>query len=150
MRIRGTRFGRTIVVLAVTVALAASACTSVASAPVVSGAWVRMPAAPGQPTAAYLVLTNGTGRDDTLLSASSPAAGKVEIHQTTTSNGMTGMQPVDRVVLPAGASLEFAPGGMHLMVMDVSQPLAVGGKFELDLVFERAGKVVIQADVRGN
>jgi copper(I)-binding protein len=143
----------------VLISLALASCSSSAStpaagassakAPTVSDAWVRPSTGTGDPVAAYLVITNETGRDDALLGASSPAASSVEIHRTSTDmNGMTGMKPVARVDVPAGSTVKLAPGETHLMLMGLSQPLQAGGKIELDLLFERAGKVVVQAEVR--
>jgi copper(I)-binding protein len=50
--------------------------------------------------------------------------------------------------VPAGGTVTLAPGGYHLMIMGLTKTLEVGGKLELDLVFEHAGKVVVQAEVR--
>ena len=115
----------------------------------VSGAWVRAAATTGAPTAAYLVIANPGGQADALLSVSTPAAGAVEIHQTSTDmNGMTDMAAIARLEIPAGGIVRLAPGGFHLMVAALRSPLAAGGTVELDLVFEHAGRVVVQADVR--
>jgi copper(I)-binding protein len=127
-----------------------TACTPSPGAVQVSGAWVRAAASVDGPTGGYFVVTNASGADDVLLSASSPAAGMVEMHQTTTSGGMTGMQPVARVLVPRGGTVEFKPGGYHLMLMRLSAPLPAGTKVELTLTFQRAGSVVVQADVRAN
>jgi copper(I)-binding protein len=134
------------------VALAA-ACSSGSGSPstgalTIGGAWAR-PAAMGQTGAAYLVISAPAGAADALLSASSPDAASVEIHRSSmSSDGMMGMSPVDRVEIPAGGSVTFAPGGYHLMLMGLTRPLDVGGKLELHLVFEKAGSVVVQAEVR--
>jgi copper(I)-binding protein len=117
--------------------------------PTISAAWVRPAMGADQPAAAYLVITNFAGQADALLSASSPAAGSVELHQTSTdTTGMSGMHPVARLDVPAGGSVTLEPGGYHLMIRGLSKPLEVGTTLELDLVFERAGKVVVQAEVR--
>jgi copper(I)-binding protein len=135
--------------LAVAVILAlVTACTAPEGSLQVSGAWVRAAASVNGPTGGYFVVANAAGADDALVAASSPAAGMVEMHETTTSGGMTGMQPVARVVVPGGGTVEFKPGGYHLMLMRLSAPLQAGTKVELALTFERAGRVVVQADVR--
>jgi hypothetical protein len=114
----------------------------------ISGAWAR-PAAAGGQSAAYLTMTNTSGTMDALLSATSPAAGKVELHETSIDgSGMTGMHPVARVDVPAGQAVELKPGSYHLMLMGLTGELAVGKTIELDLVFEKAGKVVVQAEIR--
>jgi copper(I)-binding protein len=128
--------------------VAVGACSGAASVPTIAGAWAR-PAPVGGDTAAYLTITTGAGQADALLSASSPGAGTVQVHEVSTdASGMTGMHPIDRLDIPAGATVKLEPGGHHLMVMGVTSELAVGGKLELDLVFEHAGKVVVQAEIR--
>jgi hypothetical protein len=133
----------------VAVSLAACSSGGAAAAPTISDAWVRPPAGMDKPAAAYMVITNSAGQADALLSVSTPAASSVEIHETSTdASGMTGMHPIARLDVPAGGTVKLAPGGYHLMIMGLTTPLEVGGKLELDLVFEHAGKVVVQAEVR--
>lgn len=140
---------RLILVLVSVVAASVVACSPGAAAPTVSGAWVRPPMGTDQAAAGYMVIANSSGQADALLSASSPSASSVEIHQTSTDmSGMTGMQPIARLDVPAGGTVKLEPGGYHLMIMGLAKPLAVGDKLELDLVFEHAGKVVVQAEVR--
>ncbi len=124
------------------------ACAS-PGAPVVSGAWVRAPMGADAPAAAYFVITNGTGQDDALTAVSSPAASSAQIHKTESDmGGMTGMTPVARVDVKAGSTLTFAPGGFHVMLMGLHGSMNVGDRIELDLTFEHAGRVVVQAEVR--
>jgi copper(I)-binding protein len=124
-----------------------SGCSS--GAPTVAGQWVRLPAAADQ-TAAYMTITNPGSSADALLGASSPAAGKVELHQSTTdASGMTSMMPVERLEIPPGGSVELKPGGYHLMMMGLTAPLEVGAKVRIDLVFEKAGTVTTTAEVKG-
>ena len=133
-----------LLILAAAIVLAACSNT----APTVSGAWVR-PAAAGGASAAYFTVTAPSGTADALVSATSPAAGMVMLHETTTDDtGMTGMDDMARVDIPAGASVAFAPGGRHLMLTDLTGPLVPGATIELDLVFEHAGVVAVKAEVR--
>jgi periplasmic copper chaperone A len=130
-------------------ALVVAGCSTAAPKLTVSGAWVRSVAAADQPTAAYLVISNGSGQPDALMGASSPDAATVQLHETTTdSSGMTGMQHVDKLAIPAEGEVTLMPGGHHLMIMGLSRPLTAGGTLELDLVFEKAGKVAVMAEVR--
>ena len=125
------------------------AVDSRAATPTISDAWVRPSTGTSEPVAAYMVITNGMGTDDALIAASSPAASSVELHETTTdTSGMTGMKPLARLDVPAGSTVRLAPGGVHLMAMGVTQPLKVGDTLELDLTFEHAGRVPVQAEVR--
>jgi hypothetical protein len=127
-------------------AIALAACSN--GAPAVRDAWVR-PAAVDGVSAAYFTVTAPSGPGDALVSATSPAAGMVMLHETATDDtGMTGMDEMARVDIPAGASVAFAPGGRHLMLTDLTGPLVPGAIIELDLVFEHAGVVVVKAEVR--
>ena len=128
-------------------AIALVACSGSAM-PTIVRAWAR-PGADGAQTAAYFTVKGAAGQADALLSASSPDAEAVELHEATTdASGMMGMRPIDHLDIPAGEAIELKPGGFHLMVMGLTRELAVGGTLELDLVFERAGKVVVQAEIR--
>ncbi len=133
---------------AVAALVVVAGCSSAATAPTIAQAWAR-PAPAGGNTAAYLTITGATGQADALLSASSPGADMVQVHEVSTdTSGMTGMHPIDRLDIPAGATVTLEPGGYHLMIMGLKSELAVGGTLELDLVFEHAGKVVVQAEIR--
>jgi copper(I)-binding protein len=86
------------------------------AAPVsVTCAWARASLPHQDATAAYMTLNSAAG--DTLNGAESGAAGMVMLHQTTTTGGMSDMSDMDSLVLPAGKSVSFAPGGMHIMVI---------------------------------
>lgn len=128
-----------------------AACSSAGSsgaAITIGDPWARAAAAGGQ-SAAYFTMTNTSSTADALLSASSPAAGMVEVHETTVDgSGMSAMHPVDRVDVPAGESVVLKPGSYHVMLMGLTSELPVGKTIQLDLVFERAGKVVVQAEIR--
>ncbi len=142
---------RLIRILALTGAIAIAAallgaCSS--GGPTVADPWIRLPAATDQ-TAAYMTITNPGSSPDALLSASSPAAMSVQLHQSTTdASGMTAMSPVDRLEIPAGGTVELKPGGYHLMMMGLQSQLTVGSKVDIELVFEKAGKVKVTAEVR--
>jgi hypothetical protein len=135
-------------VAAVAIVACGSGAASPAAAPSIKDAWARPGAAGGQ-SAAYLTITSTSGAADALLSATSPSASKVELHETTTDGaGMMGMHPVARLGIPAGGSVQLKPGSYHLMLMGLTGDLAAGKSIQLDLVFERAGKVVVTAEIR--
>jgi copper(I)-binding protein len=136
--------------LAVAVGAAAllAACSGSVAKPQVSDAWAR-PGTASAESAAYLAITAPSGQGDALLSASSPAANMVQLHEVSTdAAGMTGMHHIERLDIPAGETVRLEPGGYHLMLMGLTAELAVGGTIELTLVFERAGSVVVQAEIR--
>lgn len=104
--------------------------------------------APGITAAGYLRIVNAGG-DDRLLSAESPRAKRVEIHEMRTDGGMMRMRALsDGLPVPAGKTVELAPGGLHLMLLDPPTALAAGESVPLTLVFQRAGRVSTTLDVR--
>ncbi len=115
----------------------------------VTGAWVRTGQA-GAMTAAYFTLQNTGTAEDALVSVTA-SVGMATMHETTTdASGMTGMQPVETVVIPAGGSVSFEPGGYHVMIMGLSADLKAGDKVELKLVFKNAAPVDVTAEVRAS
>lgn len=97
---------------------------------------------------AYMRIINGTAADDALVGASSPAAAVVELHETTAdSEGTMSMAPVDSIPVVAGGEALLEPGGYHLMLVDLVEPLVEGGTIELTLEFETAGSVTAVAQV---
>ena len=134
-------------------ALIIAACASGTASPsggiTVSDAWVR--AVPGgtADTAAYMTITNSAGSADRLTMVTSPGIGSLEMMSSTTdSSGMSGMNMVDGIDIPAGGTVSLAPGGLHIMVIDMSGPLNVGDQLELNLTFEKGGTVKVMAEVR--
>ena len=98
---------------------------------------------PQRPGAAYARIMNMGGEDDRLIGASSPAAGRVELHTHLMENGVARMRPIESVDVPAGGAAELKPGGHHIMMFDLAKPLKEGDEFPLTLTFEKAGAVEI-------
>ena len=98
----------------------------------------------------YFTLKNDTRKSDRLLKISSPVASKVQVHRTEILDGIARMREVAVLHVDAGQTLEFAPNGMHVMLMGLKKPLVEGQKFDLELLFEVAGprqiKVVVRKD----
>lgn len=109
--------------------------------------WTRA-AAQGGVGGAFMILKNSGAAADRLVSVSTPVAGKVEIHQTTREGDVTRMRPVAGIEVPAGGTVTLAPGGLHVMMMGLTRPLAVGERVPLTLTFERAGAVQVEAQVQ--
>jgi copper(I)-binding protein len=128
-------------------ALLACALGSAQAQPVqVTGAWARA-TAPGQNTGvAYLTITSREA--DRLVALSSPDAAMAMLHATTQTGGMSGMEDMDSVAVPAGGTVRLAPRGMHVMLMDLKHPLAAGSQIGLDLHFAKAGAVHVQVPVQ--
>ena len=143
------------IVIAFVLVYLVAACSSPAAmsspgttAPTVSGAWVRPPMGADRPAAGYMTIIGGDGAD-ALLGASSPVSMDVQVHETTHSADGMGMQQVDRIDIPAAATVMLEPGGYHIMLMMPDpEGLTVGGNVEITLTFENAGEVVISAEVK--
>ncbi|MCE2998475.1 MAG: copper chaperone PCu(A)C [Betaproteobacteria bacterium] len=125
---------------------------SVAQAQEVSvrDAWVRGTVKGQSATGAFMELNARTNAR--LVGASSPVAKVVEVHNMTMENGVMKMFAVEAVDLPAGKPVRLAPGGFHVMLMELHKPLSAGDKVPLRLTFELANKqrenVDLQVDVR--
>lgn len=115
----------------------------------IRGAWVRR-APPGEGTtaAAYITIHNRTGASDELLSVTSDAADRVEVHETRWMSGMAMMEPVARLTVPPHATIAMKPGGIHLMLLGLRRVLEPGGRVTLELVFRQAGAMTVRAEVR--
>lgn len=98
---------------------------------------------PGQAVAGgYLTVENGGSADDRLVSVASPVADHVEIHEMTMENDVMKMRQLkDGVALPAGQTVEFKPGGFHVMFMGVKTPVRTGESVKVTFTFEKSGSV---------
>jgi copper(I)-binding protein len=106
--------------------------------------WTRE-TAPGQSVAGgYMTITNEGSSDDRLLGASSPAAARVQLHSMTMEGSIMKMRPVSGgLPVSAGGTETLAPGGLHLMLTGLRQPLVSGGMVPVTLRFAKAGSVAI-------
>lgn len=96
--------------------------------------YVRLAAAPGRPAAAYFTLHGGPA-DTTLISIHSEFAIRTEMHRSMTHGGMAMMKPLDHVTLPAGGTVAFNPGGMHVMLFDMNPSVKPGKTTTLQFTF---------------
>ena len=128
--------------------LATSACGGSSGELNIQDAWVR-PARAGENGAAYFVITNGTTADDTLLSITSEIASATEVHMSMgDANGVMSMQMQESVTLTARDKVEFKPGGLHVMFVNLTRDLKVGDTIPLVLNFENAGSLTIDVPVK--
>lgn len=97
--------------------------------------------------AAYLTIRNQSAQDDVLISVESAAAESVEIHEHVHRNGLMKMQKIDALLVKAGSDVPFAPGGYHLMLMGLHQPLKAGERFPVTLHFKAAGDMQVDVEV---
>jgi copper(I)-binding protein len=97
--------------------------------------------------AGFLKITNGGRKADALVAVSSPAAARVEIHETRMDGGVMRMRSIARLELPAGRSVVAAPGGLHLMLIGLKSPLKAGERVKATLQFERSGSIEVEFHV---
>lgn len=109
--------------------------------------WTRA-AAQGGVGGAFMTLKNAGAAADKLVSVTTPVAGKVELHQSSREGDVMRMRPVTGIEVPAGGSVTLAPGGLHVMMMGLTRPLAPGERVPLTLTFEKAGAVQVEAAVQ--
>jgi len=131
-------------------ALSVPALAAPARAPAVSAeaAWTR-PAQTGMNGVGFMTLVNTGSRPVTLVSARTEVARTVEIHRSTMTDGVMSMRRQDAgVEIPAGARVDFAPGGLHFMLLGLKQPLAAGQKIPVTLVFDQGRQLTVQLAVR--
>ena len=145
-------------ILSLLLVLSVAACGSAASKTTqpaggfvtIGGAWARA-AQSGGTSAAYMTITNGTLSDDTLTGVSTPAAASASLHETMAgASGMTGMQPVDGIRIPAGGTVTLEPGGYHVMLEGLTGDLVAGQVGRLTLTFKGAGSIEVSAEVRAS
>ncbi|MDP1778007.1 MAG: copper chaperone PCu(A)C [Brevundimonas sp.] len=112
----------------------------------VAGAVCRPTPVGRQMTGCYLTLTTATA--DRLVSASSPDANMVQIHESRIESGMMMMNELrEGLALPAGETVALAPGGNHLMLLGVNEPLVAGDTVALTLTFATSAPVEVTATV---
>ena len=113
----------------------------------VAQAWAR-PTPPSVTVGVvYLVIENPTPVADQLLTLSTPAAARVELHETKTEHGMMQMRPLEALDCPAGARIKSEPNGVHIMLVSLTRALKPGATFPLTLTFRKAGEVTVQVMV---
>jgi hypothetical protein len=117
--------------IALGVALAASASFAQTA---VKDPWVRGTVAQQKATGMFAQITSTAGGK--LVSASSPVAGVVEIHEMAMENNVMKMRAIPGLDLPAGKAVELKPGGYHVMLMDLKQQLKEGETVPVTLVVQ--------------
>ncbi len=119
--------------IAMLLALGANAWAQSAAVDV-QGAWARATVSGQKATGAFMKLT---AKENTqLVSASSPAAGVVEIHEMKMEGNVMKMRAIPSLNLPAGKAIELKPGGYHVMLMDLKAPLPKESSIPLTLVMK--------------
>ena len=103
---------------------------------------------PGQQVAGgFMKIENKGGPADQLVSASSPVASEVQLHEMAMDGNVMKMRQVKDIPVPAGGSVELKPGGLHIMFMNIKAPLTAGETVPVKLKFAKAGEVEVKMPV---
>lgn len=108
--------------------------------------YVRAPVPGHSMTAAFLTLSNHTEQSCKLIAASSTYAKKIEFHTHLHVDGMMKMRPVAYVALPAGSSVAFVPGGLHLMLFGVKS--GAESAVKISITTDKCGDIQFEAPIR--
>lgn len=117
---------------------------------VISQAWSRATPGGAKIAGGYLTIENKGAAPDRLIGGSAEIAGKFEVHEMAMNNGVMTMRPLDKgLAIEPGKTVKLAPGGYHVMLMDLKGPLKQGEKVPVTLEFEKAGRVKLSFEVQG-
>lgn len=109
--------------------------------------WARATVGAGA-GAAFLTIDNAGNAPDRLIGASSPVSRTTELHTHIRDGEVMRMRRIDAIEVPANAVTALQPGGLHIMFMDLVEPLKAGGSFPLNLRFANAGEVGVSVEVK--
>ena len=117
---------------------------------VLDHAWARATPGGAKVGGAYLTIENKGATPDKLMGGSTPVAARVEVHEMAMNNDIMTMRPVKGgLTVPPGQSVTLAPGGYHIMMMELKGPLKKGDKVPVTLKFEKAGDVNVTFEIEG-
>ena len=141
---------RVLLIVVLTALISACAPKAGGSQIRVENVWGRVSPSAASSGAFYMTIHNDGSEADKLLSASSSVCMMSELHESyMLDNGAMGMKPVESgIEIPAGGSVELKVGGLHVMCMDKMADFKAGDKYQITLTFEKAGEVVVEAEIR--
>ncbi|UCD99341.1 MAG: copper chaperone PCu(A)C [Chloroflexota bacterium] len=114
----------------------------------IQDSWAR-PGFRGDNSAVYLTIKNLTDQHDGLIGATCDVAGGAEIHLSKMdSSGTMTMERQDLVEVSASEVVQLAPGGLHIMLINLSKDLKIGDTFPITLEFQRAGDITVDVEVK--
>ncbi len=114
----------------------------------VEQAWARPSPPMVKNGVVYLRLKNRSNKPDRLLGVSTPVAKRAELHEHQMKGGMAMMRPVEGIDVPPGALVSLHPGGLHIMLFDLHEPLKAGQHFPLSLELTQSGRIEAEVEVR--
>ncbi|WP_104401709.1 copper chaperone PCu(A)C [Vibrio penaeicida] len=104
---------------------------------------------PNAPTsAAFMHIMNSSDKDRAIVSATTPAAGRVELHTVITEGEVMKMRQVDTIEIPANGDVSLKPGGLHIMLFDLKQALKEGESVDINLTFANGDKKTVKAPIK--
>jgi len=119
-----------------------------AGALLIEAPWTRATPAGAKVAGGYMTIVNTGSAPDRLIGGTFPVAARFEVHEMAVNGGvMTMRELATGLEIPAGGKVELKPGGLHVMFMDLRQPLRQGEPIKGTLVFEKAGTVEIEYTV---
>jgi copper(I)-binding protein len=141
---------RPLVLAAISFLTVFGAALAAASAPPieVEGAWVRAAAGGQANTGAFMTFRNPSEADVAIVSVTSPSAKVAELHEMRDENGVMRMRKTDRLTVPARGTLILKPGGLHVMLFQLSGPLAPGSTVKLTFTTADGSTFDVAAEVR--
>ncbi len=110
--------------------------------------WVRLVPPVSTMSAAYMEIVNSGDQSDKLVGVETDISKKAEIHTTLMENGTAKMRHVKEIEIPAGGSVKLRPGGYHIMLIDLKDPLKESQKVTIKLKFLKSGEVKVEAPVK--
>jgi copper(I)-binding protein len=114
----------------------------------VRDAWVRVSTARRTSSSGYCRIENRTDTPVVLGGISAAGVGDAQVHSMTDQDGQMSMRPVAKLTIPPHATVDLAPGGMHIMLTDIVHPLTVGGILEMRFTFDDGETQAVRAVVR--
>ncbi|WP_367990385.1 copper chaperone PCu(A)C [Vibrio sp. NTOU-M3] len=112
------------------------------------GAYARAMPPSAQTSAVFTELMNRGQEDRYIVSATTDAAGKVELHDVIKEGDVMKMRQVDKITIPAKGKVELKPGSLHIMLFDLKKPLAEGDDIDVQLTFANGQKFTFNAPVK--
>ena len=146
------RFSHLFAAIAVMLLLAAAATRAAdysAGGITVTSPWARATAQLATVAGGFLTITNHGSAPDKLLAIDSDIAGMAMVHKMTMENGVAKMEMMEDLPIPPGETVELKPSSLHIMFMQLKNPLKEGDRFKAVLTFEKAGKIAIEFVVGG-
>ncbi|MDH3660323.1 MAG: copper chaperone PCu(A)C [Alphaproteobacteria bacterium] len=138
--------------LAALAAFIAAACLEIgvasAEGVVVSDGWARASIGAAANSVAYMTLTSKRDAADRLIAVATPLAERAELHDHLMEDGVARMRPVDGIDIAPGELVTLEPGGLHIMLMGLTDKLEPGATLPLTLSFEHAGDVSVELPVQ--